>query len=57
MSEVISRATIEQRARELVQVYDNWVDACPYPFGSAAAEAFAEAFRCAREAMQEQSHA
>lgn len=59
MSEIVSRATIERRAHELAQVYDNLVDACPYPFGSPAAMAFAEAFEQARAelAAQEQSHA
>lgn len=57
MSEVISRATIEQRAQELAKVYDSFVDACPYPFGSAAAEAFEEAFDRARQELHEQDHA
>lgn len=54
MSEIISRDSIEARARELAGVYDNLVDACPYPFGSPAALAFAEAFEREREAMAEQ---
>lgn len=59
MSEIISREAIERRAQELAQVYDNLVDACPYPFGSPAAMAFAEAFDKARAEVfaQEQTHA
>lgn len=48
MSDIVSREAIERRAQELAQVYDNLVDACPYPFGSPAALAFAEAFDKAR---------
>lgn len=54
MSEIVSREIIERRARELAAVYDNLVDACPYPFGSAAALAFAEAFERERKALAEQ---
>lgn len=58
MSEIVSRDTITRRAQELAQVYDNLVDACPYPFGSPAAMAFAEAFEQARaELAQEQANA
>ena len=48
MSDIVSREAIERRAQELAQAYDNLVDACPYPFGSPAAMAFAEAFDKAR---------
>lgn len=48
MNAIVLRAEIERRAHELAQVYDNLVDACPYPFGSAASEVFAEAFARAR---------
>lgn len=54
MNEIVSRDAIEVRARELAAVYDNLVDACPYPFGSPAALAFAEAFEREREALAEQ---
>lgn len=54
MSEIVSRDAVEARARELAAVYDNLVDACPYPFGSPAALAFAEAFEREREALDEQ---
>lgn len=54
MSEIVSRYAIEARARELAAVYDNLVDACPYPFGSPAALAFAEAFEREREILAEQ---
>lgn len=58
MSEIVSRDTITRRAQELAQVYDNLVDACPYPFGSPAAMAFAEAFEQARaELAHEQANA
>ena len=59
MSEIVSREAIERRGQELAQVYDNLVDACPYPFGSAAAMAFAEAFDKARAEVfaQEQANA
>lgn len=58
MNEIVSRQAIERRAQELAQVYDNLVDACPYPFGSPAAVAFAEAFERERQALatQEASH-
>jgi hypothetical protein len=58
MNEIVSRQAIERRAQELAQVYDNLVDACPYPFGSPAAAAFAEAFERERQALaaQEASH-
>lgn len=54
MSDIVSREAIERRAQELAQVYDNLVDACPYPFGSPAALAFAEAFDKARAELQTQ---
>jgi hypothetical protein len=54
MSNIVSRDAIERRAQELAQVYDSMVDACPYPFGSAAAVAFAEAFDKARAELQTQ---
>lgn len=54
MSDIVSREAIERRAQELAQVYDNLVDACPYPFGSPAATAFAEAFDKARAELQTQ---
>lgn len=54
MSDIVSREAIERRAQELVQVYDNLVDACPYPFGSPAALAFAEAFDKARAELPAQ---
>ena len=44
-----SREAIERRAQELAPAYDILIDACPYPFGSPAAMAFAEAFERARE--------
>lgn len=54
MSDIVSREAIERRAQELAQVHDNLVDACPYPFGSPAALAFAEAFDKARAELQTQ---
>lgn len=57
MSEIISREAIEARAQELAQAYDNWIDACPYPLGSPAAMAFAEAFQQARQDQQEVTQA
>lgn len=51
MSDIVSREAIERRAQDLAQVYDSFVDACPYPFGSPAATAFAEAFDKARAAL------
>lgn len=56
MSEVISRATIEQRAKELAKVYDDLFDACPYPLASPAAMEFAQAFERARQELKEAGH-
>lgn len=53
MNTIVLRADIERRAHELAQVYDNLVEACPYPFGSAAAEVFAEVFAQARAEVEQ----
>lgn len=54
MGQVISLERIKREAREAILHHSDVITACPYPFDSAAALAFAEAFEREREALATQ---
>ncbi len=52
MSEpIVSRASLEAKARAAAKTYDNIFDACPYPFATQAAHVFCTEFTRERAAM------
>lgn len=47
-TQIISRESLEAKARTAAKTYDNINDACPYPFGTDAAHIFSAEFKRAR---------
>lgn len=47
-TQIISRESLEAKARAAAKTYDNINDACPYPFGTDAAHIFSAEFKRAR---------
>lgn len=50
---IISVDTIQAEARAAAAIYSDINAACPYPFGTAAANHFKQAFNQARQALQQ----
>lgn len=50
---IVSLDTIKTQARDAAAKYSNVNEACPYPFGTAAGQAFKEEFLWARLVIEE----
>lgn len=48
---IVSRASVEAKARAAAKTYDNVNDACPYPFATQAGQLFSAEFKRERAAM------
>jgi hypothetical protein len=56
MSEaIVNLEAIKAQAREAAGKFTNVNDACPYPFGTAAGQAFKEEFNWVRSVIEQKS--